>query len=466
MRAAPGTYTAAQVARATGGKIRRGDPDAVFQGVSTDSRNIQPHDLFIPIRGEKFDGNDFLVPALEAGARGSLVDRDPIRDTLLYPTKPVLIQVQDTLQALADLASTHRHTFSPPLIAVTGSSGKTTVKEMIATVLGRSHRPLISPGNLNNTIGLPMTILNLCADHDCAVVEAGINMLDEMRLLAHACAPDVAIITNIGPVHLEGLGSMDTVAREKFRLVEGMKPGGTAVLPAREPLLTDPASRWGANVLSFGIEEGDCRVRRFEPGPSTFIEMETPWGVIEVTLPLPGRHNVTNVLAAAAACLSIGVHIDDIPAGLAGFTAPQWRMETLSRAGGGALIRDCYNANPQSMAAALEVLTNGSFAGKTMAVLADMMELGEQAATLHEELGSLAARLGVDRVVYVGTYGPSFARGFEDGGGASHGLSLSTDQEAAWRVIRDEAGEYGAILVKGSRAMAMEAIAERILKET
>ena len=209
MRADAGPYKASDIVQACSGVLLSGDPEISFDAISTDSRDIRENDLFIPLKGPNFDGHDFVLPALEAGARGSLVDRDDYRVFLQDLPDYVLIQVQDTCRALSDLASAYRQTLTLPLIAVTGSSGKTSVKEMIAAVLGRSHHPLVSQGNFNNMIGLPMTILNLSPEHTVAVVEAGINMSGEMAHLARAACPDVAVITTIGPVHLEGLGTIE-----------------------------------------------------------------------------------------------------------------------------------------------------------------------------------------------------------------------------------------------------------------
>ena len=214
MRAASGPYLASDIARACHGTFVCGDASTEFDAISTDSRDIRKNDLFVPLVGPTYDGHDFLFPALEAGAQGSLVAHDVHRDIPNNLANIVLIQVQDTLQALSDLASSHREIYSLPLIAVTGSTGKTTVKEMIAAVLGRSHRPLVSEANYNNTTGLPMTILRLSTRYTVAVVEAGINMNSEMEDLARAARPNAAVITTIGPVHLEGLGTVENVARE------------------------------------------------------------------------------------------------------------------------------------------------------------------------------------------------------------------------------------------------------------
>ncbi len=356
MRATAGPYIAQDIARACGGVILCGDPGTAFDAVSTDSRDIKTGDLFVPLRGANFDGHDFLFPALEAGARGGLVDRDAHREFHRDLSNYVLIQVQDTLLSLSDLASAHRTRHPVPLIAVTGSSGKTTVKEMIAAVLARSHRPLVSQRNFNNLIGLPMTVLNLGPQHTVAVVEAGINKNDEMDSLARAALPDVAVITTVGPVHLEGLGSIENVAREKFKLARSLNSGGSLVIPADNPYLEPLARTLQRNVITFGLGKGTFCAENIRYGEQTIFRMNTPSGAQEVRLPVPGRHNVANALAAAAAVWAIGISLTDVAEVLGAFMPPEWRMEILPLSGNRALIRDCYNANPQSVRAALEVL--------------------------------------------------------------------------------------------------------------
>ncbi|MCA1959587.1 MAG: UDP-N-acetylmuramoyl-tripeptide--D-alanyl-D-alanine ligase [Desulfomonile sp.] len=466
MRADSGPYIAADIVAACKGTLLRGDPKARFSGISTDSRDIKDDDLFVPLTGPNFDGHDFLLPALEAGARGSLVNRDACRGIHINPPNSVLIQVQDTLHALSDLASAHRSIYSPPLIAVTGSSGKTTVKEMIAAVLGRSHRPLVSQANFNNMVGLPMTVLNLSSRHTAAVVEAGINTVGEMDYLARAALPNVAVITTVGPVHLEGLGSVEGVAKEKFKLVRGLRPSGTAVLPADNPYIEHHAKTAQCRVVRFGFDQGDFRAKNVRMlGDETQFRMITSGGEIDVSIRVPGRHNVVNALAAAAAVISIGVNLEDVARALAEFTAPSGRMETVALPGGRVLLRDCYNANPQSVAAALNVLTGRGSGRRTLAVLGTMMELGDQTEALHAEMGRLAAELGVHRVVFVGSFGSAFADGFGKVGRDAREVALAADHDEAWKIIAPELGAFSVILVKGSRAMKMENIADRIVKE-
>jgi UDP-N-acetylmuramoyl-tripeptide--D-alanyl-D-alanine ligase len=462
MRAHGGPYIAGDVANACNGRVVCGDPSAVFKAITTDSRTIESGDLFVPLIGPNFDGHDFVLSALEAGARGCLANRDENGNNPLIPTDSVLIQVKDTLLALSDLASAHRTIHTHPLIAVTGSSGKTTVKEMIAAVLGRSHRPLVSEKNFNNMIGLPMTVLRLGPEYDSAVVEAGINTRGEMEHLARAARPDVAVITTIGPVHLEGLGTIENVAREKFRLARRTRERGKVVVPFGDPFLAPLLAGSPAEVISFGIEQGDFHAAELRMGDETDFEMITPLGERHIRLRVPGRHNVTNALAAAAACTAIRVSLDDVEQGLKEFTAPSLRMETIVLSGNRTLIRDCYNANPQSVAAALEVLSERGRRTRTLALLADMAELGEESERLHREIGILAAKAGVDEVVFLGSFGRPVEEGFLSAGGDPSRFTRAADREEAWATIKDRLNDFGAILVKGSRVTRMELVANGI----
>jgi UDP-N-acetylmuramoyl-tripeptide--D-alanyl-D-alanine ligase len=466
MRAEGGPYKAEDIAGACRGTLLYGELGAAFNAISTDSRDIRKNDLFVPLSGANFDGHDFVIPALEAGARGCLVNRELNREIPQHLTKYVLIQVQDTLRALSDLASAHRRLYHTPLIAVTGSSGKTTVKEMIAAVLKRSHHPLVSQENLNNLIGLPMTVLSLGPHHTAAVVEAGINRIGEMDSLALAASPDAAVITTIGPVHLEGLKSVEMVACEKFKLVRALSSQGTAVLPHGNKYLAPLLGDCKAQVVTFGIEKGDFKASNITFDEHILFQMMTPVGRQSIELRIAGRHNIANALAAAAACVSVGMSLENVAAGIREFLPPVWRLEIVNLPGNRRLIRDCYNANPQSMKAALQVLSEGSRGGsKKLAILADMMELGEYAESLHEEVGRVSAELGIDRIVFVGNSGHFFSKGFLSAGGNKQSLTLVPDKEQAWDIICPDVPKFETILVKGSRAMKMEYIADRIWQE-
>jgi len=335
---------------------------------------------------------------------------------------------------------------------------------MIATALMRSHRPLISQGNFNNLIGLPMTVLNLNPYHTAAVVEAGINTTGEMDDLARAACPDVAVITTIGPVHLEGLGTVENVAREKFKLVLALPADGVAVLPADDPWLEPLLKECSCRVVTFGVEKGDYRAESITFGEETVFEMITPAGTHEMRVSVPGFHNIANCLAAAGACVAVGMKLPDIAEALAGFTPPTWRMEIVPLAGNRMLLKDCYNANPLSVKVALEVLASRGNRPK-LALLGDMMELGDRSHALHEEMGREAARLGVDRLIHVGAFGSAVGDGFVSAGGDKTAVTVAADKETAWKIIASTVGSFGAILVKGSRAMRMEKLANLIVEE-
>ncbi len=464
MRARGGPYRAANVAEACKGSIISGDPAEFFQEITTDSRDIKVGDLFVPIKGDKFDGHEFIFPALEAGARGSLTSGDAHRENPQFSSKHILIQVQDTYLALSDLASAHRTLHHVPLIAVTGSSGKTTVKEMIASILRRSHNSLVSEGNYNNTIGLPMTILNLTSSHSAAVVEAGINKPGEMKFLARAARPDVAVITNIGPVHLEGLGSQERVAEEKFQLASCLQDEGTVIVPANDRYLQPLVASFKGNVTTFGISEGDVRAVIKSYGEVSEISIFAKDFDVSITLHISGLHNVANAACAAAAASAIGVSPEDIEVGLTGFRAPKWRMEILELGQKRLLIRDCYNANPLSMKAALKVLSEKN-SSPTLAILGDMMELGDSAEELHRGVGYYAASLGISKLVLVGKFAPFTRQGYLEGGGKIEQVGCFQTKEEAWDYVVNEIRSYGTILVKGSRSMQMELIAEKISEE-
>jgi UDP-N-acetylmuramoyl-tripeptide--D-alanyl-D-alanine ligase len=464
MRAEGGQYLVGEIVRACGGVLLRGGSEIAFDGISTDSRDIRKNDLFIPIKGMNFDGHDFIVPALEAGALGSLINRDANREIFTVLSNQVLIQVQDTLQALSDLASTRRRKYPVTLVAVTGSSGKTTVKEMIAAILRRSHHLLVSQGNFNNMIGLPMTVLSLGPKHTAAVVEAGINTTGEMERLAHAARPNISVITTVGPVHLEGLGSIENVAAEKFKLAQALSSDGTAVVPYGNPYLEPLVEDCSCHVVTFGLEHGDFRASQINGRSENRFRIISPVGEQEIRLPAPGRHNISNALAATAAATAAGATLDDVAEALGAFTALSWRMEMVSLGEDRTLIRDCYNANPQSMQAALEVLA-GQENGPTLAVIGNMAELGADAERLHEDLGKQVAKMRIDKFVFVGAFGTFFERGFVSAGGEEQNMTVVPDKEAAWDAIRPELSAFRAILIKGSRMMKMETLADRILEE-
>jgi UDP-N-acetylmuramoyl-tripeptide--D-alanyl-D-alanine ligase len=285
-----------------------------------------------------------------------------------------------------------------------------------------------------------------------------------MEHLARAALPDVAVITTIGPVHLEGLGTIENVAAEKFKLVRALADSGTAVIPHGNSYLERLSRGCSCKIMTFGIESGDFRAEEIVSLPErTAFQLCSPGGRAEISLRVPGVHNISNALAASAAAYAVGVTLDDIAPALNSFTSPALRMEIVQLSCGRILIRDCYNANPQSVRAALEVLASGPNHGK-LALLADMKELGSQSELLHSQIGEETARLSIDRIIFIGSFGQAFATGFQAAGGSTDRLILAGDKDEAWSIIGPSIKQFGSILVKGSRAMKMETMADRILE--
>src|SRR5262252_975765 len=406
--------TLATVARETHGRLI--GSDGGFGPVTTDSRALTAGSLFVAIAGDKFDGNDFVRDALEKGAAGALVSR--VTDVPLPQ-----VEVRDTRRAFGTLARAWRANFAIPVVAVTGSSGKTTVKELVASILGVSRSVCVTQGNLNNDIGVPLTLMRLGAEHDALVAELGANHAGEIDYLAGLVEPTVGIITNAGAAHLEGFGSLAGVAAAKGELLDHLPKAGTAVLNADDAFRADWVARSPCEfTVTFGFaKNADCTVLG-EPAYDTEgadFTMRLPDGEeIDVRLPLLGRQNVANALAAAAAAQAVGAGVDDIVTGLGRATAVRGRLKSLPGRGGATVVDDSYNANPGSVRAALDYLA--VLGGNRVLVLGDMAELGADARALHREIGAYA-RGRSDALFTIGelareaadAYGPG-ARAFAD----------------------------------------------------
>ena len=424
-------------------------PDVRFEGVSTDSRSVEPGNLFVALVGERFDGHEYLAQAAGRGAAAAAVCRE-------VPAELPLVRVADTRRALGRLAAFWRRRFEIPLVAVTGSNGKTTVKEMTAAILGAGREVLATRGNLNNDIGVPLTLFRLDERHRAAVIEMGANHPGEIAWLTTIAAPTVAVITNAGPAHLEGFGSLEGVAEAKGEIYSGLRPGGTAVVNADDAF----ADLWRSlaaprDVLTFGLDRPADLSADWRPaGGGSRLSLRTPWGYAELELPLPGRHNVMNALAASAAALAAGASLDEVVQGLGGMRAVSGRLQFLAGIAGARIIDDTYNANPASLGAALEVLA--ATPGEHWLVLGDMGELGPGAAELHAEAGRQAAASGVSRLFALGELAGEAARAF---GGHARAYR---DREALLGDLREAMHGDLVILVKGSRRMRMEQVVEAL----
>ena len=425
--------------------------DVAFTGVTTDSRAIKPGDLFVALRGERFDGHEFVTQALAQGAVAAMVD------TVSPDWKGLpLLRVADTRLGLGALAASWRGRFAVPVVAVTGSNGKTTVKEMIAAILraecGAAETVLVTRGNLNNDIGMPLTLLGLRDSHRFAVIEMGMNHPGEIAVLTALARPDVALINNAQAAHLAGLGTVREVALAKGEIFQGLKPEGIAVINADD----GHAGLWRElagkrRVVTFGLAQSadvsaDCQMGPF----GSELAVRTPTGRFQVALQLPGAHNVRNALAATAAAVALGIGNAAIAAGLAGFTGVSGRLQRKPALHGAALIDDTYNANPDSVAAAIAVLA--SVPGRKVLVLGDMGELGEGAAELHGRIGQQAKEAGIDALLALGDLSRHAAGQFGTGGCHFEYIEdLLADLE-------NRLGPEVTVLVKGSRFMKMERV--------
>jgi len=433
-----------------------------IKGVSIDSRTIREGELFVAIKGDRFDGHDFVPGVMQRGAWGALVARTALEDrpSALGGLKNIL-PVNNTLHALQEMAYLHRRKFAVPVVGITGSNGKTTTKEMLAGILQKQGPVLKNEGNLNNHIGVPLTLLRLNAGHTAAVVEMGMSAPGEIDALARFVGPDVGVITNIGPAHLEFLKSMDLVAQAKGELFGHLKPDGTAVLNADDDYFESLKKKFSGRVLSFGIDKkSDVRASDIRQEKDfTDFTVRSDGSAVEVRLRAVGRHNIYNALAAAAAALAVGMSIDVVKRGLDDFLPSAMRSE-LRQVQGRTVFADCYNANPASMDAALAALISLKSRGKAIAVLGDMLELGTVAVDAHRALGATAARLGVDLVITLGPLAKQVGKGAIDAGMPKDRVLEAGSQAEAAALLKKLSVPGDIVLIKGSRGMKMEKILE------
>jgi len=433
-----------------------------IKGVSIDSRTIKKGELFVAIKGPRFDGHDFVPEVIKNGAWGALVERSELETKYasLGGMRNILA-VEDTIFALQEMSQMHRKKFAIPVIGITGSNGKTTTKEMLASILKQRGSVLKNEGNLNNHIGVPLTLLKLDARHKSAAVEMGMSALGEIDALARLVRPDVGVITNIGPAHLEFMGTMDIVAQAKAELLGNLKMGGTAVLNADDRYFTALRNKYGGRVLSFGIEnKADVSASGIRQGKDfTDMTIEANDSRVNVRLPAVGKHNIYNALAAAAAATAVGMSLNAVKCGLEDFSPVAMRSE-LKQVKGRTVLADYYNANPGSVKAALETLISLRAGQKSVAVLGDMLELGDIAADAHREVGRTVAHLGVDVLITMGSLAIYINEGaLEEGMSKDRVIAAGSHAEAA-ALLKERSKNGDAVLIKGSRGMKMEKILE------
>lgn len=465
----------------TGARLLSGQTSAALrQGIRrlcTDSRNAKPGDLFIALSGDAFDGHQFVCQALRSGASGALIqtERWPEleqtvgafqleQDRAEETTSAIIVGVTDPLRALQDLASYHRGRFDIPLIAVTGSNGKTTSKDMTAYVLGQRWNTFKTEGNFNNRIGVPKTLLQLTSHHQAAVVEMGVDQQKQTTRLCEIASPTIGIITNIGPDHLEFFGSLEGSAQAKAELVDWMPSHGAVVLNADDPYYEELASRASCRVLSFGLSaKAQIRAESVIPegnrGVSFRLILPDRTRDPLVRLRSHGTHNISNALAAASVGYLLGLSGAMIAKGLGEFRPAAMRSEVVHR-GGVHIINDCYNANPASMKAAVDVLAELGQEKRSIAILGDMLELGPGTDAFHREIGAYVAKAGITLLLSVGTLGQRIAEGALAGKMDPSCVFSVVDASEAHNMIQQLVHSGDVVLIKASRGMRLEQLLE------
>ncbi|MBE7010680.1 MAG: UDP-N-acetylmuramoyl-tripeptide--D-alanyl-D-alanine ligase [Ruminococcaceae bacterium] len=443
--------TVQTVAAAIGGTLLSGNPETCISGICTDTRRIVPDTLFVPIVGERFDAHDFINDALKAGCSATLTSKKEVKSE-----KPV-IYVPDTCHALGALAGYYRRSFSLPLVGITGSVGKTTAKEMTAAVLETKLSVLKTQGNLNNEIGLPLTLFQLEAHHEAAVIEMGMSGFGEIDRLAQIASPDIVIMTNIGLSHIEKLGSQENIYKAKTEFLPHLRPNGKVIINGDDPILWAHRKDFPIGSITVGTSpEHDlsaCDITESATDVSFTVVHE---GYKQpIRLSFPGAHNVVNALLACAAGLSIGVSLKEAAKALEAFIPGDRRMEFIKQ-NGLTIINDCYNAAPASMEAGLRVLV--AQPGRKIAVLGDIKELGDYAEKAHRDIGSLVAKLSVDALFTLGENGLLIAEAAKEGGMAPDSVFAFSEIEELKHTLKEFTKEGDVILVKASRAMCLERV--------
>jgi UDP-N-acetylmuramoyl-tripeptide--D-alanyl-D-alanine ligase len=443
----------------SGGTLAQDATGAMLAAVSTDTRSIPQGALFVALAGENFDAHNFLPQAVQAGAAALMVSRE-----MAYPENAAVIRVPDTLTGLQQLASTWRRDWGGIVVGLTGSNGKTSTKDFTAAILSRVMRVNATKGNLNNHIGLPLTILATGPEHELAVCEMGMNHPGEIAPLAAIAEPDVAIITNVGTAHMENMGSREAIAREKGMLAEAVHANGCVVLNAGDDFTPSIAARCKAKVLTAGFENADVLISGFTPeAAGSRFTLTLPDGQsASLHLPVPGRHMAGNAALAAAAAWHLGVRIEDIAAGLESSALTKGRLQFRTVAGL-SILDDTYNCSPDSAVAALDTLAALDCQGRRVAVFGRMAELGDYTREGHLAVGAHVHAAGIPLLCIVGTNdAPLIAEGFLAAGGSAGAVHQFPDAASCADFLRATAAPQDLILIKGSRSSAMEKVIESL----
>lgn len=454
------TITISEILKATRGKLICGDTDSIIKGVSINSKEIEQGSLFVAIIGENFDAHKFINSALDNGASAALCS-----DASFCNNKKTWILVDDTKVALQDLAAYYRTKFDIPVIGVTGSVGKTTTKEIIASALSYSKKVLKTKANLNSQIGLPLTIFGIDKSHDLAVIEMGMSFPDEMKRLAEIAKPTHAVITNIGISHIENLGTQKNILSEKLHISDYIDDAGTLYLNGDDTMLWDVKEKVDINTKTFGLsDKNDIHILK-----SHFENMETKFSVNvngqveEFIINTIGEHNILNALAAIELAIDLGLEVNDIKKGISKFKPLKMRQLIEQLSNGVTLIDDSYNASPDSISSGLSVLSLMETSGKKIAVLADMLELGNYSDEAHFNLGKTAIKFGINNIITIGKQAKQIAYGAKELNPQCNTKSFGNNQEALDYLISILKSE-DIVLIKGSRGMKTDEIVAGLKK--
>ena len=446
-----------KIAEFAGAQITCGSAETAIERVSTDSRTIKPGELFVALRGENFDAHDFLDQVAKSGAAGAIAAADV---SARLPPEFAILRTDDTLAAYQNLAANYRKTLPLKVLCITGSNGKTSTKDFAAAILGRAYHVTKTEGNFNNHVGLPRTILQANREDQFAVWEIGMNHPGEIAALARIASPDAALVTNIGIAHIEFMGSREAIAQEKGALAEAVSAGGFVILNADDPFSASMVKRLRARVILAGIESGAIHAEDVQQ-----TSAGSEFSIIEgahrcrAQLPVPGSHMVQNAMLAVAAGRAFGVSLEDCAAGLAATPLTKARLQ-IREIKGIQFIDDSYNANPDSMKAALRTLMELESDGKRVAVLGKMLELGAESDRAHQEVGEAAATFGIDHLIAVGD--DAIASAARHAGLASARIASTASQAA--EMLSDVVSAGDLVLVKGSRSARTELVIEEFAK--
>ena len=460
-------FLLSEIVTATGGVLKSQGGDTYFKGISTDSRKIKPGELFMAIKGENFDGHTFIAKAIGSGATGIIYSKkENIKQAVLASQRVVFIEIKDAFDALHNLAIFYRKKFPIPLIGITGSNGKTTVKEMVDFILRKKFKTIKNPGNFNNHIGLPLSLLPLESKHQIAIMEMGMSRPGEIRELCRIAMPDAGIITNAGLAHAENFKSIKEIAKCKAELVYSLPPGGVAIVNGDDPNLVDAVKNYRGRKMFFGKEAGnEIKAEKIESkGLGINFMMLVGGEKIGVRLHTIGEHNVYNALAASACSYYFGVSPGEIKKGLESYKGIHLRMELIKTQRGINILNDSYNANPSSMSTALDAFEKIRVSGRKILLLGDMLELGKFAKTSHRGIGSIVGKGQYDLLLTAGPLAKEIAMESVKKGMPWDRVRSFSSTDKILKILKEELIPGDWLLVKGSRGMKLDEIVNEITK--